>query len=59
MTAAVLTSAASTSRLLAAVEAFVERDPEASQPAFTRLEEVIGRDLADRLVAALSASDRR
>ena len=59
MTAAVLTSAASTSRLLADVEAFVERDSESSQPALTRLEEVIGRDFADRLVTALSTTDRR
>ena len=59
MTAAVLTSVSSTTRLLAAVEAFVEREPDSSQPALLRLEQVIGRDFADRLVAALSTSERR
>ncbi|MFO7571796.1 MAG: hypothetical protein R6W48_04250 [Gaiellaceae bacterium] len=58
MTAAVLTKAASASRLLADVEAVSGHDPCSSEPALSRLEAVIGRDLADRLVAALSTSQR-
>jgi hypothetical protein len=59
MTAAVVTSAASSNRLLADLEVFVERDAGPSEPALARLEAVIGRDLADRLVSALAGSDRR
>lgn len=59
MTAAVVTTAASSSRLHADLEVFAGRATEVSQPALQRLEAVIGRDLADRLVSALSTSDRR
>jgi hypothetical protein len=59
MTAAVVTTAASSSRLLADLEVFEVRDAGSSEPALTRLAAVIGRDLADRLVSALSTYDRR
>jgi hypothetical protein len=55
MTAAVLTkvSSAGSTRLLADVHAFDERDPERA-PALIRLEAALGREFADRLVAALT-----
>ncbi len=55
MSAAVLTKVApaGSSRLLADVEALHGRD-EKREPALHRLEEALGRDFADRLVAALS-----
>jgi hypothetical protein len=59
MTVAVVTIAASSSRLLADVGAFAARDTDSPQPALTRLEAVLGHDLADRLVSALSAAERR
>lgn len=58
MTAAVVTTAASSSRLLADVEAFVERGAGGSETALARLEAALGRDLAEHLVSALS-SERR
>jgi hypothetical protein len=56
MTAAVLTkvSAAGSTRLLADVHAFDERDPGERAPALIRLEAALGREFADRLVAALT-----
>jgi len=48
---------ASSRRLLADVNALSEKGPLAKPPALDRLEAAIGRELADRLVAALS--DRR
>jgi len=59
MTAAVCTTAASSRRLLADVRALSESTHRPQQPALVRLETKIGRDLADRLVSALSVSDRR
>ena len=62
MSAATLTKVAPTaaSRLLADVHA-LDRPPGKRPPALTRLEAALGRDFADRLVAALSEeeSDRR
>lgn len=55
MSAAVLTKVApaGSSRLLADVKALDGRD-EKREPALRRLEEALGRDFADQLVAALS-----
>lgn len=56
MSAAVLTAVApaGSRRLLADVSAITGRDMGAKTPALDRLEAAIGRDFADRLVAALS-----
>lgn len=57
MSAAVLTKvapAASSTRILADVGALAGREGMRRQPALARLEAAIGRDFADRLVAALS-----
>lgn len=57
MSAAVLTKvapAASSQRILADVSALVGKEGVPKQPALDRLEAAIGRDFADRLVAALS-----
>ena len=56
MNAAVLTKVApaGSSRLLADVEALGGHVSGTRAPAFTRLEAALGRDFADRLVAALS-----
>jgi hypothetical protein len=57
MSAAVLTQvapAASSRRILADVSAFAGKEGMPRQPALDRLEAAIGRDFADRLVAALS-----
>ena len=57
MSAAVLTevaTAAASQRILADVSAFAEDDTVPREPALDRLEAAIGRDFADRLVAALS-----
>jgi hypothetical protein len=65
MSAAVLTKvapAASAERILADLSALVGHEEGVPrQPALDRLEEAIGRDFADRLVAALSdkPDDRR
>lgn len=61
MTAAVLTQVApeGSSRLLAAVEALDRREPRVRTPALTRLEAALGRDLAGRLVSALSRDEER
>lgn len=48
---------ASSRRLLADVNAFAEKAPLGKAPALARLEAALGRELADRLVSALS--DRR
>jgi len=42
-------------RLLADVRALDELDTHGREPAFERLEAALGRDFADRLVAALSS----
>lgn len=56
MSAAVLTQVApaASQRILADVSALAGRQGAPKQPALDRLEAAIGRDLADRLVAALS-----
>ena len=56
MSAAVLTKVApgGSKRLLAHVRAFEEKSAAPKPPALDRLEAAIGRDFADRLVAALS-----
>jgi hypothetical protein len=57
MSAAVLTKvapAASSQRILSDVSALVGKEGMPKQPALDRLEEALGRDFADRLVAALS-----
>lgn len=56
MSAAVLTKVApaGSKRLLAAVSAIAGKDAVAKAPAIVRLEAALGRDFADRLVAALS-----
>ncbi|HSI96765.1 MAG TPA: hypothetical protein VK926_00240 [Gaiellaceae bacterium] len=61
MSAAVLTSnaAANSTRLLADVKALDRREQDTRAPALLRLEAAIGRDLADRLVTALSGDPRR
>jgi hypothetical protein len=62
MSAAVLTEVApaASRRILADVSAFTEHKTVPKQPALVRLEAALGRDFADRLVAALSerAHDR-
>jgi hypothetical protein len=60
MSAAVLTKVApaASSRLLADVEALVKPDDERDS-ALIRLEAALGRDFADRLVAALSTEPER
>lgn len=57
MSAAVPTevAAAESPRLLADVEALHQEEPGEREPALERLEAVLGRDFADRLVAALSS----
>jgi hypothetical protein len=63
MSAAVLTKVApeGSLRLLADVQALAPQDDgeEPRTPALTRLEEALGREFADRLVAALSNEPRR
>jgi hypothetical protein len=61
MSAAVLTKLAPTgsTRLLADVKALGAHDLGKRPPASIRLEAALGRDLADRLVAALSDEPRR
>jgi hypothetical protein len=56
MRAAVLSAVApgGSRRLLADVSAIAGRDSGAKKPALDRLEAALGRDFADRLVAALS-----
>jgi antitoxin (DNA-binding transcriptional repressor) of toxin-antitoxin stability system len=56
MSAAVLTTVAPTAstRILADVTALAAPEPAPREPALERLEQAIGRDFADRLVAALS-----
>jgi len=49
---------ASSERLLADVNAFAEKVPLLRSPAHERLEATLGRELADRLVAALSEPHR-
>jgi hypothetical protein len=57
MSAAVLTKVApaGSTRHLAVVSAVAEKEAVAKTPALDRLEAALGRDFADRLVAALSA----
>jgi hypothetical protein len=59
MTAAVLTQVApsGSARLLADLQALEEPVRSAREPALTRLEEALGSEFADRLVAALSDDD--
>jgi hypothetical protein len=63
MSAAVLVKVApaASRRILADVRAFAEHKTTSKQPALDRLEAALGRDFADRLVAALSeqSDDRR
>jgi len=61
MTAATLTkiAPAASSRLLADVNALDKSDDGQRVSALVRLEAALGRDFADRLVAALSAASRR
>ena len=61
MSAAVLTKVApaGSSRLLADVKALGERGQDERATALTRLEAALGRDLADRLVTALSNEPKR
>ena len=63
MSAAVLTKVApaASQRILADVSAFAESSTVPKEPALDRLEAALGRDFADRLVAALSdkSSNRR
>ena len=56
MSTAVLTKVApaASTRILADVSALVSPDSAPKEPALERLEQAIGRDFADRLVAALS-----
>ena len=56
MSAAVLTKVApaASQRILDDVTAFGERSPAPKVPALVRLEAALGRELADRLLAALS-----
>jgi len=60
MSAAALENAgaAGSTRLLADVKALGGREDD-REPALTRLEEAIGREFADRLVAALSSDPKR
>lgn len=50
---------AASSRLLADVNALAKSDPGQRASALVRLEAVLGRDFADRLVAALSEASKR
>lgn len=61
MSAAVLTKVAASkpTRLLADVRALDGRDAAKRATAQARLEAALGRDFADRLVAALSTEPRR
>jgi len=61
MTAATLTkiAPAASLRLLADVNALDKSDDGQRVSALVRLEAALGRDFADRLVAALSAASRR
>jgi hypothetical protein len=53
-------TAAGSPRLLADVQAYDDGDEsEKREPALSRLEEALGRDFADRLVAALSTQSKR
>lgn len=56
MSAALLVEVApaNSRRLLADVRAFAGKGPDAKTPALDRLEAALGRELADRLVSALS-----
>jgi hypothetical protein len=56
MSAAVLiqVAPAASTRILADVSALAAPEPSLKEPALERLEQAIGRDFADRLVAALS-----
>jgi hypothetical protein len=56
MSAAVLTTVApaASTRILADVSAIASPEQAPKEPALERLEQAIGRDFADRLVAALS-----
>ena len=56
MSAALLTQAApaASQRLLEDVSALEDKAPETKLPALDRLEAMIGREFADKLVAALS-----
>jgi hypothetical protein len=56
MSAAVLTQVApaASTRILADVSALAAPDRAPKEPALERLEQAIGRDFADRLIAALS-----
>jgi len=56
MSAALLTQAApaASQRLLEDVSALADESPETKLPALDRLEAMIGREFADKLVAALS-----
>jgi len=60
MSAATLTKVApaASSRLLADVHALARSDSGKRAPALTRLEAALGREFADRLVAALSEERR-
>jgi hypothetical protein len=51
-------AAADSPRLLADVQAFDERNEE-REPALSRLEDALGHDFADRLIAALSVHSQR
>ncbi len=61
MSAATLTkiAPAASSRLLADVNALDKSDPGQRASALIRLEAALGRDFADRLVAALSEASER
>lgn len=61
MSAAVLTKIAphGSSRLLAVVAALDEQGQRPRPSAFVRLEAALGRELADRLVSALSVEQAR
>jgi hypothetical protein len=62
MSAALLTKVAPAGslRLLADVKALdLREDADERTPALTRLEDLLGREFADRLVTALSAEPRR
>jgi hypothetical protein len=60
MSAAVLTTtaAASSTRLLADMKALAANERDVRPPAQIRLEAAIGRDFADRLIAALASELR-
>jgi hypothetical protein len=61
MSTAVLSKVApaASTRILADVSALVASDRARKEPALERLEQAIGRDFADRLVAALSDKSGR